>query len=88
MDSLVHTLDKPEAILPLYALLNRIRVSASDAVLAGGEKILVRITEQFFSPNLSLEALRALVESGSNADPLKPFGEACRAELRSMYTAA
>ena len=46
-----------------------------------------RITEQYFSPNLSLEELRALVESGGDADPLKPFGEACRAELKSMHTA-
>ncbi len=43
MDSLVRTLDKPEAILPLYALLNRIRVSASDAVLAEAEQMLRRI---------------------------------------------
>jgi hypothetical protein len=87
MDSLVRTLEKPEAILPVYALLNRIRVSASNAVLAEAEKLLRRITEQYFSPNLSLEGLRALVESGSDVDPLKSFGEACRAELKSMHTA-
>jgi hypothetical protein len=84
MDSLARTLDKPEAILSVYALLNRIRVSASDAVLAEAEQTLRRITEQYFSPNLSVEELRALVRSGSDADPLKLFGEACRVELRSM----
>ncbi len=57
MDSLVHTLDKPEAMLPAYALSNRIRLSASDTVLAEAEKILKRITEQYFSPNLSLDEL-------------------------------
>jgi len=88
MDSLVHTLEKPEAMLPVYALLNRIRVSASNAVLAEAEKILLRIMEQYFSPNLSLEELRVLVvESGGKTDPLKPFGEACRVELKSMQTA-
>ena len=87
MDSLVHTLDKPEAMLPVYAPLNRIRVSASDPVLAEAGKILKRLAEQYFSPNLSLEELRALVESGSDADPLKRFGEACRVELKSMRTA-
>ena len=87
MDSLVRTLDKPDALLPLYALLNRIRVSASDAVLAEAEQVLIRITKQYFSPNLSVEDMRALVHSGSDADPLRPFGEACRVELRSMHTA-
>ncbi len=85
VDSLVRALDKPEAMLPAYSLSNRIRLSASDAVLAEAEKILKRITAQYFKPNLSLEQLRELVEAGSDADPLKPFGEACRAELKSMH---
>jgi len=28
-----------------------------------------------------------LIRDGANADPLKPFAEACRAELKSMHTA-
>ncbi len=84
MDALVHTMDQPEPLLPAYALSNRIRLSASDAVLAEAEKILKRITAQYFKPNLSLEQLRELVEGGSDADPLKPFGDACRAELKTM----
>ncbi len=87
MDALVHTMHQPEPLLPAYALSNRIRLSASDAVLAEAEKILKRITAQYFKPNLSLEQLRELVEAGSDADPLKPFGDACRAELKSMQTA-
>jgi hypothetical protein len=87
MDSLVHTMETPEAILPLYALLNRIRLTASDAVLKEAEHLLIRITDQYFSPNFSVEEMRVLVHSGSDADPLKSFGEACRVELKSMHTA-
>ena len=83
MDSFVRTLDKPEMLLSLYELLNRIRLSASDAVLAEADHVLRQITEQYFSTNLSVEEMRALVWSGS-ADPLKSFGEACRVELKSM----
>jgi hypothetical protein len=86
MDSLVRTLDKPETLLSMYELLNRIRVSASDAVLAEADHVLRQITEQYFSTNLSVEEMRALVRSGS-ADPLKSFGEACRIELKSMRAA-
>ncbi len=58
------------------------------AVFATAEKILKRITEQYFSPNLSLEEIRALLRSGdTEADPLKLFGEACRVELKSMRAA-
>jgi hypothetical protein len=84
MDSLAHTLEKPETLLVAYALLNRIRVSASDAVLAEAEGVMRRITEQYFSPNLSLEEMREFAARGPAADPLKKFGETCRAELKSM----
>jgi len=68
------------------ALLNRIRICASGAVLREAEQALALITEQYFSPNLSLEQIRALVRDGAKADPLRGFAEACRVELRSMHT--
>ena len=83
IDAYGHTLERPETVLPAYALLNRIRLSASDAVLTEAEQIVRWITEQYFSPNLSPEDMRALVRS-AGTDPLKPFGEACRAELKSI----
>ena len=52
MDALAHGLDKPETMLSAYALLNRIRLSSSDAVLAQAENLVRRIAEQYFSPNL------------------------------------
>ncbi len=86
MDSFTHTLDAPEKLLPLYALVNRIRLSASKPVLAEAEHLLTRITEQYFSRNLTLEEIRELARS-EDADPLKSFGEACRAELKSIRAA-
>jgi hypothetical protein len=86
LDSFTHTLDKADPLLPAYELLNRIRLCASDAVLAEAERILATITEQYFSPNLSIEEMHALVRSRS-ADPLRSFGEACRAELKSIRAA-
>ena len=38
LDSFTHTLDKAEKLLPVYELLNRIRLCASDAVLAEAER--------------------------------------------------
>jgi hypothetical protein len=87
LDSFENTLDKSERLLSIYALLNRIRICASDAVLSEAEHALASITEQYFSPNLSLEQLYALVRDGARSDPLRSFAEACRAEVRSMPTA-
>jgi hypothetical protein len=87
LDSFENTLDKSERLLSIYALLNRIRICASAAVLSEAERALASIAEQYFSPNLSLEQLRALVRDGARSDPLRSFAEACRAEVRSMPTA-
>ena len=83
IDSLSHGIEKPEQIWSAYALLNRIRLSASEPVLAEAEAALKRITEQYFSPNVSLHEFRALALS-PEADPLKSFGEACRTELKAI----
>jgi hypothetical protein len=83
IDAMTHTLDKPETLLNAYALLNRIRLSASPAVLREAEQLLRRITQQYFSRNLSVEEMRELATS-ENADPLKGFGEACRDEFAGL----
>jgi len=83
VDAFTHTLDKPDTLLILYALINRIRLCASQSVLAEAERLLRRITEQYFSRNLTLEEMRELTRS-EGADPLQSFGEACRVELRSL----
>jgi hypothetical protein len=83
MDALAHTLEKPEILQPAYALLNRIRLTASPAVLAEAEQVLRRITDQYFASNLTVEELHELAR-GQDADPLRAFGEACRTELGSL----
>jgi hypothetical protein len=83
VDALTHTLERPETLLAGYALLNRIRLCASPPVLEEAERLLRRITDQYFSKNLSLDNVREMVRI-EGADPLHAFGEACRAELRTM----
>ena len=80
LDAFDHHLEKPETLLNAYALLNHIRLCASDAVLAEAERIVHFIAEQYFSPNLSVEELRTLIRS-RDEDSLQPFGEVCRPEL-------
>lgn len=84
VDAYTHTLEQPDKLLPVYALLNRVRLTASPPVLALAEGLLARITDQYFASNLTFEELRALARS-EDADPLKPFGEACRAELEATW---
>ena len=83
MDAFTHNLEKPESLLPVFALINRIRLCASREVLAEAERVLTRIADQYFAKNLTVEELRELAHT-EQADPLRDFGEACRAELKSL----
>jgi len=83
MDSLERNLDKPETLLSIYALLNRIRLCASDAVLTQAVELVRFIVEQYFSPNVSIEEFHQRVHNG-HIDPLKAFSEVCRRELLAM----
>ena len=84
MDSFERNLDKPETLLSIYALLNRIRLCASDAVLTQAVELARFIMEQYFSPNVSIEEFHQRVHNG-HIDPLKAFSEACRRELIQMH---
>jgi hypothetical protein len=87
IDAFTHTLGDPEKLLPLYALTNRIRLTASQPVVAEAERLLARITEQYFSRNLTVEEMRQLARS-QGSDPLRTFGETCRLELKSIRARA
>ena len=89
IDSLDHHIDEPAKLLQVYALLSRIRLRSSDAVVAAAELAIQRIVDQYFSPNMSTEELRALAFSrGELDDPLKAFSEACRVEIKGLAHAA
>jgi hypothetical protein len=86
IDSLAHGIEQPEKMWSAYALLNRIRLSASEAVLVEAEAVLKRIARQYFAPNVSLEEFRTLALS-QDGDPLGSLGEACRIELEAIRAA-
>jgi hypothetical protein len=83
MDAFTHELEKPETLLPVFALINRIRLCSSRKVLAEAERLLGRITDQYFANNMTVQDLRKLAHT-EQADPLSAFGEACRAELKAL----
>lgn len=87
VDSMDHHLDEPAKLLQVYAIVNRTRLSASDAVVSAAEQALGLILAQYFKTNVSRDDFNALVLSRHD-DPLKAFSEACRSELIALRGAA
>jgi hypothetical protein len=85
VDSLDHTLDKPETLVEVYAVQNRIRLRSSEGVVEAAAEVMRVILGRYFGPNMTPEQLQAYALSLSHReDPLKVFAEACRKELAGL----
>ena len=59
-DAFDHTLDKPETVVRLYAILGRIRLVSSDAVLVAAEECCDRVIDLYAKPNRTMDELLPL----------------------------
>ena len=92
IDALDHSLESPDKILNIYALQNRIRLCASESVVAATEQVIAWIGQQYMKENLAPGELRQFVltafyDPQKRNDPLKPFSETCRSELETLARA-
>jgi hypothetical protein len=80
-DAFDHTLDKPETLVKLYAILGRIRLVSSEAVFKAAEECSSRILDFYATPNRTVEELIGAIRSDEMAF-LRKFSDACHVELR------
>ena len=81
-DAMQHYLKDASSLIPAYALLSRIRLSSSEAVLASADKVLKNIVGTYAEPNMSPDEIRQRAIDGY--DPLREFSEICRRDLEAM----
>ena len=67
----------------LYALVSRIRLGSSEAVVDAAEEMMRAIVRRYGEENVTLEDLRTAALS-SQVDPLNRFSNACRRDLRIL----
>ena len=80
-DALVHDNSEISALVSLHALIGRMRILSSDAVIERAEVVAARmIVDTYFAPNKTFPELRELMASHAT-DPLKEFSLTCRKEL-------
>jgi hypothetical protein len=84
IDSLDHTLDEPATLVQAYAVLNRIRLRASEPVVESAADVIRTILGRYVGPKLTREQIHEYALSRKNEDPLKKFAEACRKELAEL----
>lgn len=82
VDALQHNAGDLQKLLPLYALLSRIRLSSLELVLRQAEKVIRTIISTYPQPNLTPEQIES--EAANGKDPLRQFSDTCRSELDSL----
>jgi hypothetical protein len=83
-DAVQHSLQDPNNLTPVYALLSRMRLSSSTDVLASAERVIQHIIGTYSEPNLTPEEIRS--RAAKREDPLREFSDICRAELKAMHS--
>ena len=82
-DALVHDQAEVSALVSVYALISRMRVVSSSAVIEKAEAVLHLIINTYFTPNKTFSEFRELM-NGDTVNPLRIFSEQCRAELHAL----
>ncbi len=82
VDALQHSNNDLQNLLPIYALLSRIRLSSSAAVLREAEQLIQAIVATYPRPNMTAEQIESRAINGQ--DPLRRFSNTCRTELDSL----
>jgi hypothetical protein len=82
-DALVHDQAEVSALVGVYALVSRMRVVSSSAVVEAAEAVVRMVVDTYFVPNKTFPQIHEMM-NGKIIDPLRAFGEECRAELHAL----
>ena len=80
VEAFSHSLERPDTFVKLYGITGRIRLVATDPVLAAAEACIRQIIDLYAKPNMTVEQIRLAFER-DRLDPIRDFSVACRKEL-------
>jgi hypothetical protein len=83
VEALGHSLERPDTFVKLYGITGRIRLVATDPVLAAAEACIRQIIDFYAKPNMTVEQIRQAFER-DRLDPVMNFSAACRKELLAI----
>ena len=73
-------------LVKIYSVVSQMRVLSSQRVIQAAENIGRKIVDTYSAPKTTLAELREMLHEDT-IDPLREFGEACRAEFEALGSA-
>ena len=80
VEAFSHSLERPDTFVKLYGITGRIRLVATDPVLAAAEACMRQIVDLYAKPNMTVEQIRLAFER-DQLDPVRDFSGVSRKEL-------
>jgi hypothetical protein len=71
-------------LVRLYALISRMRVLSSLAIIEHADRVVRTIIDTYLGPKMTLREVSETLKTSAFVDPLRGFSEACREELRKI----
>jgi hypothetical protein len=84
VDAAQNEFQDPSRLVPMYALLSRIRLSSSMKVVESAERVVKTVLAAYSAPNLTLKEFQSRAETGD--DPLRDFSNICRHDLEALWS--
>jgi len=84
IDALVRDQAEASAMVGLYALLSKIRMTSTANIVESAEAVIRTILRTYSCPSKSSPELQDLILNRKFVDPLLAFSEVCRDELRDL----
>jgi hypothetical protein len=82
VDAVQHSLEDPSTLVPIYALISRIRLRSSIEVIECGQRVIATILKVYIEPNLTPEEIQSA--ASKHNDHLHEFSNVCRRDLESL----
>jgi hypothetical protein len=83
VDAMQHSFEDPTKLIPVYAVLTRIRLNSSAPVVESAERLIDIILKTYLEANLKAEEIQ--VRANAHNDYLRDFSNICRRELDSLW---
>jgi len=78
---------QPAELVKIYSMVSLMRIFSTPPVIRAAEQTARKIVDAYLAPTRTLPELQQMLHHDREFDPLREFGEACRAEFDALGSA-
>jgi hypothetical protein len=84
VDALGKDRAQPTELVKIYSMVSLMRIFSTQRVIQAAEYTARKIVDTYNGPTRTLSELQQMLRHNEAVDPLREFGEACRAEFDAL----